>query len=515
MDLTKKQKELLEYILQHEEEITSHFNEQMKWKEICELMNFKYLKDTQTIKRQEQLLNTFIDLQVTGKGKGKFYVMSEFKCVFFEEKVPTNIKDKRYLQEDFDEKTHTKMSPLQAMRYEREMQRQAMEQLNDETGATTTTTKLRKAIAKSIVQNLLIEKKSVVEGEFREKWYVTERELLLATGLINANFNPILYDVNRFICTLDLNDLRKGKVNVIGLPKKLQDIEDKVKSGEIAEITYNREINKYIIDNDITDIAEILAEEIKLQLSWTRDRLKSALNYLWSDLKLIETYDNGHRLVMVKARIVNGKSYPYREEYYPNAEEMDWLNSQYKIVMSQVKYTTKSGEPKGYKSWWKLCQDGRVAEFYELFVKHINTYSPSKFRWGTVEKVYKCKVLSFVRHQVEYDSKHDLQFTDEEIRALKQIRAIQKMKIKGLVIDQQINLIDKRHKSALKGKVINATNKDTNRKYRLLKQRSNKLYPKLAKSVVKTIHSDLKYKYYKSTTDLDEYKYVVARIMTD
>lgn len=513
MDLTKKQKELLDYLIQHEEEITSHFNEQIKWKEICELMNFKYLKDTQTIKRQEQLLNTFIDLQVTGKGKGKFYVMSEFKCVFFEKKVPINNKSNIYLQELFDEKPHNKMSPLQAMKYEREMQRQAMEQLNDETGATTT--KLRKAIAKSIVQNLLIEKKSVVEGEFREKWYVTERELLLATGLININFNPILHDVNRFICTLDLNDLRKGKVNVIGLPKELQDIEQKVQEGTITELTYNRRLTQYIKENDITDIAEVLAEEIKLQLSWTRDRLKSSLNYLWSDLKLIETYDNGHRLIMTKTRIINGVSYPYEEDYYPTMEEMDWLNSQYKIVMSKMTYTTKSGATRKYKSWWKLCQDGRVSEFYKLFVEHINAYSPSKFRWGTVKKIYKCKVLSFVRHQVEYDSKHDLQFTYEEIRALKQIRVIQKEKIKSLVIEQQLKLIDDRHKNAIEGKVINATNKDTNRKYRLLKQRSNKLYPKLAKSVVKVIHSDFKYRYYKSTTDLDEYKYAVARIMTD
>ena len=514
MDLTKKQKELLEYILEHKEEITSHFNEQMKLEDLFKLFDLKYGRtDKKGNDTKLQRIKTFVNITEDGTKKDRTYTLTDFNYVFFDEKVPINNNSNIYLQEDFNEKTHNKMSFVEAMKYEREMQRQAMEQLNDETGATTT--KLRKAIAKSIVQNLLIEKKSVIEGEFREKWYVTERELLLATGLININFNPILHDVNRFICTLDLNDLRKGKVNVIGLPKELQDMEQKVQEEKITELTYNRRLTQYIKENDITDIAEVLAEEIKLQLNWTRDRLKSSLNYLWSDLKLIETYDNGHRMKMIKTRIVNGVSYPYEEDYYPTMEEMDWLNSQYKIVMSKMTYVTKSGMTRKYKSWWKLCQDGRISEFYKLFVEHINAYSPSKFRWGTVKKIYKCKVLSFVRHQVEYDSKHDLQFTYEEIRALKQIRVIQKEKIKSLVIEQQLKLIDDRHKNAIEGKVINATNKDTNRKYRLLKQRSNKLYPKLAKSVVKVIHSDFKYKYYKSTTDLDEYKYAVARIMTD
>lgn len=512
MDLTKKQNELLEYILEHEEEITSHFNEQMKLEDLFKLFNLKYGRtDKKGNDTKLQRIKTFVNITEDGTKKDRTYTMLEFNYVFFDKKVPLNNKSIIYLQEDFEEKTHNKMSPLQAMKYEREMQRQAMEQLNDETG--TTTTKLRKAIAKSIVQNLLIEKKSVVEGEFREKWYVTERELLLATGLISENFNPILYDVNRFICTLDLNDLRKGKVNIIGLAKELQDMENKVKNGEVSELTYNKRLTQYIKDNDITDMAEILAEEIKLQLGWTTDRLKSSLKYLWSDLKLIETYDNGHRMKMVKTRIMNGVSYSYEEDYYPTMEEMEWLNSQYKTVMSQVRYTTKSGKQKGYTSWWKLCKDGRVSEFYELFVKHINKHSPHKFRWGTVKKIYKCKVLSFVRHQVEYDSKHDLQFTHEEIRALKQIRAIQKMKIKGLVINQQINLIDKKHKNALEGKIQNV--KDEERKKVLLRQRKHKLYPKLAKSVIKTIHSDVKYRYYKSKTDLDEHKYefAIGRVM--
>ena len=42
MDLTKKQKELLEYIMEHEEEITSHFNEQMKLEDLFKLFDLKY-----------------------------------------------------------------------------------------------------------------------------------------------------------------------------------------------------------------------------------------------------------------------------------------------------------------------------------------------------------------------------------------------------------------------------------------------------------------------------------------
>lgn len=511
MTLTKKQNELLEYILEHEEEIKSRFNEELKWEQICELMNWKFnSSDTKGIKRQHSLLATFIEYDNMGTKKGKRFIMKEFNHVFLDEKVRIKKEQTYSLHEDFDEKRHDKkMTLLEAMKYEREMTMKAVEELNDDTG--TTTTKLRKAVAKSIMQNLLIEKQCVVQGEFRERWYVTERELLLATGLINESFNPILYNINRFICTLDIDSLQQGKIVVGTLPKELAKIEEQVKKRKITELTFDRYLENYIREQNLTDIAEILTEEIKLQLKWTKDRLDSALKYLWGDLKLIETYDNGHRLEMKVATIVNGVSHDDYITYYPTVEEMDWLNAQYKIVMSQLTYQTKSGATRSYKSWWKICEHGRVQEFYELFIKHINKYSPSKFKWGTVKKIYKCKVLSFVRHQVEYDFKHDFQFTDEEIRALKQIRVIQKQKIKGLVIDHQISLIDKKHENALQGKVQNAKNEE--RKKVLLKQRQHKHYKSLAVSVVKELHENSKYRYYKCKRDLAEYSYEKAKLV--
>jgi hypothetical protein len=504
LGLTKKQQQLLEQLTERQQTIEQHFKQWITWKEVCEVVGWEYSSAGNVQKRQQEQLAFFVDYQDNNEaGRYKRYMLLSFTRTFSEENFPINNKGSLYLQENSNEKRYElPLSPLEAMRLEHEARIKAMEKLNDDTGATPT--RIRKAIAKSIVQNLMLEQDNVVEGEFRQRWYVRDGELLKATGLVDDNLNNILSNVNRFVCSLDLQELEKGNLCVIGLPKKLQAIDDAVRNGEKVEETLNEELYNYMVKHNIVQIAEIIAEEAKLQLGWVQDRIDSALKYLWSDLRLIETYEDGWRMWMKKSYEIDGKMYEDWGYYYPTMEEMDWINSQFKVVMSKVKYTTKSGQIKGYTSWWKLCEAGRKNDFFKEMCKHINQFAPRKFRWGTVRKVEMCRVLAFARQQVEYELKNELKLTAEEKMFLQQVAGQQKTKIRKLVAVYQQEKVDQRHQDALEGKVRNSkeTAKNQERRNKLIRVRSHKLYPKLAKGLCKIIRTN-DYKYYKKIENLD------------
>lgn len=466
MGLTKKQQQLLEQLTERQQTIEQHFNQWITWKEVCEVVGWKYVKDTKIQARQKEQLAVFMDYQDNNEARRyKRYMLLGFKCVFSEETFSRN-KQSDYLLGEKNEHT----------------MEEAFAELLDENKF-----KLKKMIAKSVLDQLFVEA-AVEKGNYFDWWFVTKAELLKATGLISHSHYHAIRNRKRFVCCLDLNAW-ENEGQVIFLDKLPEEIAKQMEELEIDEDTreFDTIAKKYIIQHDLQEVLEIVEEVTDVESEWVGDQLQAALKYLSNNLKLIVVHDDAYILQMDISTINDsGRIVTTPQNYYPKTiEEWDWITLQYSTVMQQM----------GYTSWYKIKEQGKEKLFYIKLVEHINSHLshdvPYEYGWGKIYRIYKCKVLTFDKQQVAWAVQNHMKLTLEERQVAKQIADAYANHVRDMVLQIRLDKLEKRIQKAI-------TIQDGNKQI-MIRRYSN--YRPVAYTVVRELYcSKTTYRWWKQKT---------------
>lgn len=471
MQLTKKQRDLLNQLTERRETIEQHFNEWLTWQQVCELVGWKYSTSGQTQARQKQQLEMFIDYYDNNETRqNKRYMLTGFLRTFFEETFSLNKLGQIYLLgEKNNEKTYEEKTPTME---------EAFAELLDENKF-----KLKKMIAKSVLDQLFVEA-AVEKGNYFDWWFVTKAELLKATGLISHSHYHAIRNRKRFVCCLDLNAWEnEGQVIFLDkLPEEIAKLNMDEDTREFDTITRN-----YIKQHGLEQVLEIVEEVTDVESEWVGDQLQAALKYLSNNLKLIVVHDDAYILQMDISTINDsGRIVTTPQNYYPKTiEEWDWITLQYSTVMQQM----------GYTSWYKIKEQGKEKLFYIKLVEHINSHLshgvPYEYGWGKIYRIYKCKVLTFDKQQVAWAVQNHMKLTLEERQVAKQIADAYANHVRDMVLQIRLDKLEKRIQKAI-------TIQDGNKQI-MIRRYSN--YRPVAYTVVRELYcSKTTYRWWKQKT---------------
>ena len=396
MTLTKKQNELLEYILEHEEQITKQFNKEMKWQEICELMNWKFNDSGNVRKRQQSQLALFIDYTNNEKtGKNKRFILTNFNRTFFDKKLSYNNLDNSYFR--------TEKSTVKEVKEITEQELiDSLQKLDNSS--------LKKIFARNLVMELFSRLVLTSDGRIdtsSQAWFVTDRELYKATGMVSNLYDHIERNPKLFYA--------------------------------------------YHYDTTYEHI-DVVYEHFEVEHEWLKRFKKRALEYLAKDLHIITYQENAYILeeVVIKESYT-GTGKTDTKLTYPTLDEIEWINH---TVIPKALINMSENDKTRYKNLNDVYYAKKMDEFYNVWVTdYINKNAPIWWGWGTIVGVQKCNRIGFNFDIInDYTEDERLQLTEHDREEFKKYLDIQQEQIQEMTVGERNKATIDRHEKALQGK---------------------------------------------------------------
>ena len=425
MTLTKKQKELLEYILEHEEQIRKQFNKELKWQEICNLMNWKFNDSGNVRKRQQSQLALFIDFTNNDKtGANKRFILKDFNRTFFDKKLKyNNIEESYYTSKKSTVKEITEQELIDSL-----------QKLDNSS--------LKKVFARNLVMELFSRLVITSNGRIdtsSQAWFVTDRELYKATGIVSNLYDHIERNPKLFYA--------------------------------------------YHYDSTYEHI-DVVYEHLEMEYKWLKQFKSRTLTYLAKDLHIITYQENAYileEIVMKKDCFDTGK--PTTQLNYPTLDEIEWLNH---TAIPKALINMSQHDKIRYKNLNDVYKSKKLDEFYNVWVADfINKNAPIWWGWGTIVGVQKCNRIGFNFDIInDYTEDERLQLTEHDKEEFKKYLDIQQEQIQEMTVDERNKATIKRHEKA-----FNETGKD-----KWIETRQKKEFVEIGHIVNTSIHnSKMKY----------------------
>lgn len=190
MKLKKNEEKMFAYLIEHEDEVREHFNEWYTWKEICEILNLKYSKDTRKRSSQQSALRLFTNLKNNGESTSNLkFTMRGFTELYNNKK--NNVK-------------HITMEEFEL----------AFSELDNTT--------LKKRYAKNLLIHLFLkivgnandeeERKKYMSSSDITQWYVTKSDLYKAIGITSQSASFVLKNIDDFCTKMEIDEEHKDIV---------------------------------------------------------------------------------------------------------------------------------------------------------------------------------------------------------------------------------------------------------------------------------------------------------------
>lgn len=190
MKLKKNEEKMFAYLIEHEDEVREHFNEWYTWKEICEILNLKYSKDTRKRSSQQSALRLFTNLKNNGESTSNLkFTMRGFTELYNNKK--NNVK-------------HITMEEFEL----------AFSELDNTT--------LKKRYAKNLLIHLFLkivgnandeeERKKYMSSSDITQWYVTKSDLYKAIGITSQSASFVLKNIDDFCTKMEIDKEHKDIV---------------------------------------------------------------------------------------------------------------------------------------------------------------------------------------------------------------------------------------------------------------------------------------------------------------
>lgn len=398
MDLTKKQKELLDYLIQHEEEITSHFNEQMKLEDLFKLFDLKYGRtDKKGNDTKLQRIKTFVNITEDGTKKDRTYTMIEFNYVFFDEKLKYNNLNNSYFT---SKKTHNKTQKVKEITEQELID--SLQKLDNSS--------LKKIFARNLVMELFSRLVLTSDGRIdtsSQAWFVTDRELYKATGIVSNLYDHIERNPKLFY--------------------------------------------SYHYDTTYEHI-DVVYEHLEMEYKWLKQFKHRTLEYLRKDLHIITYQDNAYILqetIIKTDEFGTGK--PDTKTTYPTLDEIEWINH---TVIPKALQNMSEHDNIRYKNLNDVYKNKKMDEFYNTFVvDYINQNAPIWWGWGTIVGIQKCNRIGFNFDIInDYTEDERLQLNEHDKEEFEKYLEIQQEQIQEMTVEQRQESTVERHEKALQGK---------------------------------------------------------------
>ena len=398
MDLTKKQKELLEYIMEHEEEITSHFNEQMKLEDLFKLFDLKYGRtDKKGNDTKLQRIKIFVNIIEDGTKKDRTYTLTDFNYVFFDKKLSYNNLDNSYFRTT---KTHNKKQEVKEITEQELID--SLQKLDNSS--------LKKVFARNLVMELFSRLVITTDGRIdtsSQAWFVTDRELYKATGILNNLYDHIERNPKLFY--------------------------------------------SYHYDTTYEHI-DVIYEHLETEYEWLKKFKHRTLEYLRKDLHIITYQENAYMLEEVVIKTDEfGTGKPDTKTTYPTLDEIEWINH---TVIPKALQNMSEHDNTRYKNLNDVYKHKKMDEFYNIFVvDYINKNAPIWWGWGTIVGIQKCNRIGFNFDIInDYTEDERLQLTEHDREEFKKYLDIQQEQIQEMTVGERNKATIDRHEKALQGK---------------------------------------------------------------